>query len=415
MIKQTTLMRERSYQRWGRAVVWTAPLWLALVSGTGPALAEDGTEQRINRLEDEVRELRMEMRSGTADKGEARDRSVLFHGYGELHYNHPVVDGTGFPSGDLRPTLDFHRMVLGWSVALNDRLSVHAEVDFEHAAQEIELEFAYLEYQWSDAVRFRAGSLLMPVGPLNEHHEPPLFYSVERPYVQKYIIPTTWQEGGAGLAGQTTAGVKYRLYVVEGLDARQFGGNGIKDGRQTLNEDTNKAFNFGGVGRLEYAGLPGLAVGASLYSAAAAQGDTDIDHAQVTLWDADVRWRLKGADLTGLYARTQVGGADRISAAVGETVGSEQMGWYVEGAYHLGHLIESDWDVVPFVRWEELDTQAKIPVGLPRDPTTDRRVVTTGFAYYPHPDVAIKADVERWKDGTDDTVSRWNLGLGYQF
>lgn len=396
---------------------WITMIGMATVISPYPALAEEKTEQRVQRLEEEVKQLKLEMKSGAPSEYEEAGGRLSFHGYGELHYNHPVVEGTGFPSNDLGPTLDFHRLVLGWSYAFNDRLSLHTEIDFEHAAQEIELEFAYLEYQFNDAVHLRVGSLLMPVGPLNEFHEPPLFYSVERPYVQRFIIPTTWQEGGVGLLGQLLPGLKYRVYLVEGLDAGGFSADGIKGGRQVLFEDTNKAFNFGGVGRLEYTGLPGLAAGASFYTAAAAQGDPDISHAQVTLWDVDLRYHLMGLDLTALYAKTHIGGADRISATVGETVGSEQVGWYLEGAYNLVQLLapQSEQSVVAFVRYEDFNTQDKVPAGFTADPANDRQVITGGLAYYPHPDVAIKGNVENWEDGTDDKGTRFNLGLAYLF
>lgn len=379
------------------------------------ASAEDLTEERLKRLEQEVRDLKqgMPQESGSAD--EIHGGALSFHGYGELHYNHPVVDGSGFPIDGDRPTLDFHRLVLGWSYRFDDRLSFHAEIDFEHAAQEIELEFAYLEYEFNDALHVRAGSMLLPVGPLNEFHEPTLFYSVERPYVQKYIIPTSWQEGGVGILGQVLPGVKYRLYLVEGLDASGFtAAGGIKDGRQVLFEDENKAFDFGGVGRVEYSGLPGVAAGASLYSAGAGQDDPAIGKAQVTLWDVDVRYRNAGFDLTGLYAQSHIGNADLISTVVGETIGSKQVGWYLEAAYHLAQITDASWDLVPFVRWEDFDTQSGIEE-INRTPGTDRQVMTAGVAFYPHQDVAVKADWESWKDDTDETSSRYNLGVAFMY
>jgi hypothetical protein len=165
---------------------------------------------------------------------------------------------------------------------------------------------------------------------------------------------------------------------------------------------------------LEYTDVPGLAFGASYYSAGAAQGDPTIGSAQVTMWDADIRYRIAGVDLTGVYVHTRIGGADRISAVVGQTIGDEQVGWYTEGAYHLGQVIGSSWDLVPFVRWEDIDTQKGISE-LNRTPGTDRQILTTGLAFYPHPNVALKADWERWTDDTDDTAARYNLGLAYQF
>jgi hypothetical protein len=249
---------------------------------------------------------------------------------------------------------------------------------------------------------------------LNEHHEPTLYYSVERPYTEKYIIPTTWQTGGFGLAGRVLGGLNYRLYFIEGMDASLFTSSGVKDGQAILSEDENKAFNFGGVGRLEYTGFPGLGIGTSLYSAGAAQGDPTISHAQVTMWDVDLRYRVAGFDFTGLYAHTWINNADRISAVVGETIGSQMIGWYLEGAYHLGRLINSSLDFVPFIRWEDIDSQATTDSGI-RTPGTDRQVLTAGLAFYPHRDVAIKADWEYWQDDTDDTATRYNIGMAFTF
>lgn len=350
------------------------------------------------------------------EPGEATSESrISFHGYGELHYNHPVVEGTGFPEGDLPATLDFHRLVLGWSWYYTDQLSLHVEIDYEHAAQELDLEFAYIDYNLTEAINIRAGSVLMPVGPLNEFHEPTLFYSVERPYIERYIIPTSWNAGGFGLFGQPFQGFNYRVYVVEGLDASGFSENGIAGGRQILFEDTNKAVNFGGVGRVEYTGLPGFAAGASLYSAGAGQGTPGLGKAHVTLWDADLRYRIRGFDFTGLYAQSRIRGAGEISTVVGQTVGSEQVGWYVEGAYHLASLTKSQWDWVPFIRYEKFDTQSAVPSGFAENPATDRKVLTYGLVFYPHPDVAVKADHELWKDETGADGGRTNVALAFMF
>jgi len=209
--------------------------------------------------------------------------------------------------------------------------------------------------------------------------------------------------------------LKYRLYLVEGLDASGFtAAGGIKDGRQVLFEDENKAFDFGGVGRVEYSGFPGVAAGASIYSAGAGQDDPAIGKAQVTLWDVDVRYRNAGFDLAGLYAQSHIGNADHISTVVTETIGSKQVGWYLEAAYHLAQITDASWDLVPFVRLEDFDTQSGIDESN-RTPGTDRQVMTAGLAYFPIPDVAVKADLESWGDGADNDGTRFNLGVAYQF
>ena len=93
------------------------------------------------------------------------------------------------------------------------------------------------------------------------------------------------------------------------------------------------------------------------------------------------------------------------------------VGWYLEGAYDLLRLVAPhvDQSTVIFIRYEDFDTHNKVPSGFTKDRTNDRQVITAGLAYYPHPDIAIKGDIENWKDGTDDEGTRFNLGLTYQF
>lgn len=355
------------------------------------------------------------------EQGESESK-VHIHGYGELHYSDPI--GGGFPDETKPASLDFHRLVWGVSYTLNNHWSLHTEIDFEHAAQELELEFGYVEYRSQYPLGFRIGSMLMPVGPLNEYHEPPLFYSVERPYVQKFIIPTTWNAAGFGIFGVTESGFKYRLYLVEGLNAAKFDDkNGIRDGRQLLSDKvvgvadkvvgvakaSNNADKFGGVGRLEYTGFPGLGVGVSYYNSAA----VGVANAGVTLWDVDLRYKAAGFDLSLLSAKSKIKGAKAISTAVGKTVGEEQTGQYGEIAYHLNHLIKSMPDIVPFYRLEQFNTQENTAGA--DNKLVDQEVQTYGLAYFPDPNIAIKVDHERWENGKHEKADRTNIGVGFMF
>jgi hypothetical protein len=308
-------------------------------------------------------------------------------------------------------------MVWGMSYQFNDRISVHTEVDFEHAATEIELEFAYLDFLVTPAFNVRTGSMLMPVGPLNEFHEPTLFYSVERPYMQRTIIPTTWQEGGVGFFGSVPAGLKYRVYLVSGLNAEGFSAsNGIRDGRGHVAEQPSEDLAI--VGRLEYVGLPGVDLGLSAYQGGAnTTKNPALSDAGVGIWEADARLRTAGLDLRAVYAMIQVDGADQISTFTTETIGEEMMGWYLEAAYDVLRLLvpNSDQGVVVFIRFEDFNTQESVPTGFTADPANDRQVMTAGLAYYPIPDVVLKADLESWEDGADNDGNRFNLAVGYQF
>src|SRR5438477_50729 len=84
---------------------------------------------------------------------------------------------------------------------------IEREIEVEHAVSasdkggEVEVEFAYLDYLFSKSLRARAGLMLIPMGLVNELHEPPTFLGALRPDVEERLIPSTWRELGAGVYG----------------------------------------------------------------------------------------------------------------------------------------------------------------------------------------------------------------------
>lgn len=367
-------------------------------------------------------------------------QKLFFHGYGELQY--------GIPSDGGNSKMDFHRFVWGISYEISDRITLHTEVDFEHAANEMELEFAYLDYAINDAFNVRAGALLMPVGSLNEFHEPPLFYSVQRPLFHKVIIPTTWQEGGIGIYGAPTEGFRYRVYVVSGLNGQHFSAKkGIRDGRGKVAGAENQPLTgeeLAVVGRFEYSPLLGVSLGTSFYSGGVDQENNIGGDPSVSIYEFDGRVRIHGVDFQASYAKVDINDADDISRATCkkddptsadittgdfisgpekcETVAEELSGWYVEAAYHLGQVLNTDWDFVPFVRYSEVNTQDKVSSGLIKTGIPfaakkefDREILTFGIAAYPHPQVALKADFQNFEDAAGGDTDQVNLGVTYMF
>jgi hypothetical protein len=291
-----------------------------------------------------------------------------------------------------------------------------AEVDYEHAAAELELEYAELDFDLTTTLTARVGSLLMPVGPLNEFHEPPSYYSVERPYVQQYVIPTTWQENGFGVVGRTPNGaLGYRGYLVTGLDATGFSTlDGIREGRTASSEAL--AEDLAGVARLEYATTSGFSLAASGYYGGADQGQADLGNITVGIAEADARFRRAGFDFRAMFARVFVDGPDSLSITTG--VGKTIQGWHAEVAYDLLRRdlsSERRRSLVLFARYEDFDTNEEMPAGVPADPAADRTVRCAGIDYMPIEKIALKADYEHWEDGTDDTVDRFSLGAAFEF
>ncbi len=381
-----------------------AVLGLALLAG----FAGHG-DSELDSLRQEVRDLARKVEAGS----EHGSKTMHFHGYGELHYNQPL-------EGDAQ--LDFHRFVLGWGHEWNDRWRLDAEIDMEHNFSEPELEYAYVEYDMLPALSLRAGALLLPVGPLNEFHEPPLFYSVERPYLEKNIIPTSWTENGLGLAGQAAAGqVGYRLYLVSGLDAagktpgRGFSDtSGLRAGRSGGVE--SQADDLALVGRLEWRALQHLTLGGSAYRGAADQDKATLGDVNVTILETDVRYQNRRLDLKGEFVNVSISSAAQLSALSGKTIGETLQGWLLEAGVHLlDHEKDDARDVVAFLRREDFDTNKDVPAAFARNPRAEQAVWTVGLAYYPIPKVAFKTDVELWEDGRGDHREQFNLGLAFMY
>ena len=103
-------------------------------------------------------------------------------GYGEMTYNNP-------DSGSSE--LDVQRLVILFAYKFDDRVSFFAEIEFEHV-KEVYVEQAFLNYGVSDNFSIKGGLLLVPMGIINEYHEPTTYNGVERPSLNNKLVPTTW-------------------------------------------------------------------------------------------------------------------------------------------------------------------------------------------------------------------------------
>ena len=314
-------------------------------------------------------------------------------GYGELHYeNLDTDDGR-------KKEIDFARFVLFFGHQFTDRLRFWSELELEHAISgdgedgEIELEQAYVEYDLTPSQHIKGGMFLIPVGILNETHEPPTFYGVKRNPVERNIIPTTWWAGGIELTGEIAPGWSYNFGVHEGLDTDNYS---LRSGRKkTSNAD---AHDLASTARVKWNGIAGVELAATLqYQENITQGlDND---ASAWLYEAHADVQRGPFGLRALYARWDIDGDG--AKAVGR---DEQDGFYIEPSYKL----------IPefglFARYSQWDNEA----GSNSD--SEKKQYNAGFNYWPHPDVVLKADYQyQDNEGNVDEEKGVNLGIGYQF
>ena len=351
---------------------------------TQPALAVTDNEfqalqQQFNQLADQVEENSRKNASNTT-----------VGGYGELHYNN-WSNG----SGTDKKELDLHRFVIYVNHEFNDDIRFFSEFEIEHAIAgesqvgEVEVEQAYVQFDLSEHTKANAGVFLIPVGILNETHEPATFYGVERNPIEKNIIPATWWEGGAMLSGHYDSGFSYDAAITSGLD----GGTDIRAGRQKTGEA--KANNLAATARVKYTGISGLELSATAQYQDDMTQDSSDDIGSATLFETHARWNIADFTLTGLYARWDIDG-DGASLPQKDV----QDGAYIEASYKLNPKFGV------FLRQNEWDNGGS---GDTSESQTD-----VGFNYWPHENVVLKADYQAQNDIAGD-FDGFNLGIGYQF
>ena len=349
-------------------------------------------------------------------------------GYGEVLYqNFDSRNQSGEPSNE-DDQITLLRAVLYVGYKFDRHFVLNSEIEYENAVVasdkggEVEVEFAYIDYMHSRPFNARAGLVLVPMGLVNELHEPTTFLGARRPDVEDVILPTTWRELGAGVYG-SAGPITYRGYFVNGLNAAGYSAEeGIREGRQEGSEALAKSWAF--TGRADFTAVPGLLVGASIFTGNAGQGHATpagqkID-APTTVFDVHADWQWRGLWLRGLYAHTSIGDAALVNELNGftgdESIGSRQEGWYVQAGFDVLSLrAGSRMSLTPFVRYEEYDTQKAVPAGYARNPENDVQELTLGLAYKPIDRLVFKADWQQRHNAAKTGVNQWNLALGYVF
>jgi len=334
--------------------------------------------------------------------GESDNRTRL-GGYGEMHY------------GDLDSgrEMDFHRFVLFVSHKFSETVSFHSELELEHSVAgegqpgEIELEQAYVQWDFTEGHHLKTGLFLVPAGLINETHEPETFYGVERNPVEKNIIPSTWWEGGVALNGEITAGWSYDLAVHSGLhlDTDNVSASkrtSIRSGRQKVGEAN--ADSLAWTGRIRYTGVPGLLWGLSAqYQEDLSQdeaGGIALDRLDARLLETHLVWQSGSFSLSALYANWKLDkSADLLNPGA-----KKQTGWYVEPSWR----INAQWGV--FARYSSYDLTAGDSLTSNQQQQTD-----VGVNYWLHERVVFKLDFQRQSNDQGSEVDGFNLGVGYSF
>lgn len=369
-----------------------------------------------------------------ADKLLQSEGKLMIGGYGEVHYNQQLS-----PETSNNGTLDVHRMVMLLGYTFSSKTQFISEIEYEHV-REAYVEQAFLQHKINSYINLRAGLMLIPMGIINEYHEPTTFNGVERPLADTRISPTTWREIGAGITGHILpVSVKYQLYLVNGFSsyngtATLGGKNGFRNGRQKGAESFVHTPDY--TFKLEYYGIRSLNVGFSGYfgktestlyngldknnQAAVSRADSSV--VGLNMIGVDARYTLGGLQLRGQYYLSGIANSaayNKFTAANGKKndLGSSMQGYYMEAGYNIfRHLSTTKNELVPFVRIENYNTHHSTEGGLAKNKAYNNDAITTGLTWKLAKGAVIKGDMQFVKSEAASEYSKiFSAGIGVMF
>ena len=371
----------------------------------------------------------------TAEKLINTSANLTVGGYGEVHYNQILNNETRYNG-----LVDVHRIVMFLGYNFSSRTQFISEIEFEHA-KELWVEQAYIQHKLNKYFNFQAGLMLVPMGIINQYHEPVIFNGVERPLIDSKIVPTTWREIGIGVNGNyLPLSLKYQLMLVngpvsyDGTNGLMSGGKGIREGRQKGANAFSSSPNF--AGRVEYFGLNGINLGLSGYfgksqsklynkisfSDDALKSKADSSVVGIGMLGFDARYQSGGLQAKVQVYYSQLSNTEQYNQFTKKNnvlndLGSSMYGYYAEAGYDVLHGLEStDMELVPFVRYQEYDTHMTVAAGIQKKDLYKEHVITTGLTLKLNKGVVIKTDIDFAKTKVAPAyTTTLNAGVGVMF
>lgn len=388
------------------------------------------------------------------------DNPFSFRGYGEVLYSHydfgpnQRSGSNGSPAAS-RSIMDLVRFVAEVGYDFDESLRFETEIEFEHGGTGSTMEIEYEEFgeyemeiekggevaleqlhitkSFSPHLNVRLGHFIVPVGLTSNAHLPFSYFGTVRPEAESALVPTTWHETGVEVFGRF-GDFRYRVQLVNGLDSTGFSSKSwIRDGHQGRFEQV-KATDLATVARLEFRGIRGVKLGASVYHGETTSNRPKSDMAGIsaplTIFSTDARVVLGGLKLRAMFLFGHLENADEISRknshlsvnlGVARTpVAAEARAWAVEVGYNVMPHISDDHSagLYPFFRYEEFNSMHGVDDGVFADPRFDRTAISVGVNWFLTPTVILKSDysvrsfgLNRYRD--EKTISlalAWVLG-----
>ncbi|NPD43998.1 hypothetical protein [Lentimicrobium sp. S6] len=373
-----------------------------------------------------AQESQLEMNS--ADRlMDIRDQKLIIGGYGQIDYNQPLIKDQSNNG-----TLDVHRLVLLFGYNFTEKLQLFTEIELEHV-KEVYVEQVFLNYKFNNYFQVKGGLMLIPMGIINELHEPTVYFGVERPLLDKKIVPTTWREIGLGIHGNIQEiSLKYQLYMVNGFlgydDQAKFrGSDGFRKGRQKGAESIASSPNLSA--KIDYYGIPRLKLGLATYLGKSQsnlfdglpdndpqlQQQADSSIVDIAMFGVDATYRIEGIQLRGQLVFVNNGNVDQYNDFGGSDLGQQMFGYYAEAGYNVFKTTKFKSELIPFVRYEFINTHHET-VGFEPNKSFETQLITSGLNWKINSGVVLKIDYQWIKTAAQSKYDHaFNAGLGFVF
>ena len=361
-------------------------------------------------------------------------------GYGEVYYSNYSHDGDKTKTKDSFG--DSYRFIPYIGYKFSDNIILNTEIEFEHG-NEVWIEQLYIDFILNRSATVRVGDQLVPMGYTNLYHEPTLFNTVQRPDVERRLIPSTWHELGVSSYGQISD-FWYQIGAFAALDfnhptngtngttgtsvstpARVSFSSGIPNGQDWIRKtrvgaESDKGFdNIAIVARLDYNGINGLQVGVSGYTGKAGNAKTNLtgrsEEGRMTMYDIHGLYQNGGFKGRALYTESHLSNADSYDVNMSEGA----RGGYLNLEYNILPLFAQTSQRLPlFFQYENYNMAPKITNGKSFGTTES---FTAGLNYFPTAQVVLKGEymLRHNKNTVDPTKyineGIYSLGLGFIF
>ncbi|WP_075602936.1 hypothetical protein [Saccharicrinis aurantiacus] len=371
------------------------------------------------------------------------DRRFTVSGFGELNYVNYESD---IPNKGNKEMEQFYTNLMRFGTyfgyRITDKIVFMSEIQVEYLQDGFFQREGHFEYNLEASFDFllhpmfnvRVGNYPLSLGWVNVNEEPIGFYSVNRPEVERTIIPTQWLEQGFLIYGSPFADAEFQFGVTKGLDAQNFtSGTWIRDGRYTSWTEIPPTVAYNG--KLGYGHEDRSLLSIAGYYGDASRGyafdNGDKLNTNLGLMTIVGAHNIGNFTLFGLYAHGWLSGTDQLFDINNEVLGSQTQGYYIEGRYDImPHIVKGkEWKLPLFVRYERMNTHYKIDDAVQDKWDTygshtanadlkDLEIITVGLNFRPKKNWTYKANYQFRANkyaGSPNEPNQFELGLGFIF